>query len=161
MEVRGRLWMTRVGWIRKVGGSERRGGCARDESRGTKRRSRPMGRRRWSLTVRLRSSSWLTSKPDLRKQKRWRGSQEFFSGELITPDPPPQPERLREVRIQGNPEGEDEGDEDDESGWIPSVEVYCPTENGKEIDEEHKEDDQLRATLRAINEMVSAILSWD
>lgn len=41
------------------------------------------------------------------------------------------------------------------------MEAYYPVENGKEIDEDYKEDDQLRATLRAINEMVSAILSWD
>jgi hypothetical protein len=54
------------------------------------------------------------------------------------------------------------GDEDeDESMWMPTVEAYYPTENGKEIDEDHKEDDQLRATLRAVNEMVYAILSWD
>jgi hypothetical protein len=45
--------------------------------------------------------------------------------------------------------------------WIPSVEDYYPIENGKEIDEEYEEDDQLRATLRAVNEMVSLILSWD
>jgi hypothetical protein len=52
-------------------------------------------------------------------------------------------------------------DEDEESAWIPSVEAYYPNENGKEIDEDYKEDDQLRATLRAINEMVSIILAWD
>jgi hypothetical protein len=30
-----------------------------------------------------------------------------------------------------------------------------------EIDEDYEEDDQLRAILRSVNEMVSAILSWD
>jgi len=30
-----------------------------------------------------------------------------------------------------------------------------------ETDEDYEEDDQLRATLRSVNEMVSAILSWD
>lgn len=45
--------------------------------------------------------------------------------------------------------------------WITSVDDYFPVENGKEIDRDYGEDDQLRATLRAVNEMVSLILSWD
>jgi len=30
-----------------------------------------------------------------------------------------------------------------------------------EIDGDYEEDDQIRATLRSVNEMVYAILSWD
>ena len=30
-----------------------------------------------------------------------------------------------------------------------------------EIDEDYEDDDQLRATLRSVNETVFAILSWD
>jgi len=30
-----------------------------------------------------------------------------------------------------------------------------------ETDEDYEEDDQLRATLHSVNEMVYAILSWD
>ena len=41
------------------------------------------------------------------------------------------------------------------------MEAYNPIESGKEIDEDYEDDDQLRATLRAVNEMVFAILSWD
>ena len=63
-----------------------------------------------------------------------------------------------EVRAYENVEGDDEGEE--EPSWIPSVDVY-PIENGREVDEDYEEDDQLRATLRSVNEMVSAILSWE
>ena len=43
----------------------------------------------------------------------------------------------------------------------PCVEVYYPVQNAMEIDEDHGEDDHLRTTLHAVNEMVSTILSWD
>ena len=50
--------------------------------------------------------------------------------------------------------------EEEEPSWVPSVEVY-PIGNGMDIDNDYEEDDQLRATLRSVNEMVFAILSWD
>ena len=40
------------------------------------------------------------------------------------------------------------------------MEVY-PIYNGNEDDDDYEEDDQIRATLRSVNKMVSAILSWD
>ena len=40
------------------------------------------------------------------------------------------------------------------------MEVY-PICNGNEDDDDYEEEDQIRATLRSVNKMVSAILSWD
>lgn len=40
------------------------------------------------------------------------------------------------------------------------MEVY-PIGNGNENDDDYEEDDQIRATLRSVNKMVFAILSWD
>jgi len=64
----------------------------------------------------------------------------------------------REAQAQGYLEGD--GGMEEEPSWVPSVEVY-PIGNGMEIDDDYEEDDQLRATLRSVNEMVFAILSWD
>jgi len=63
-----------------------------------------------------------------------------------------------EAQAQECVQGDDE--EDEEPSWIPSVEVY-PIESGIDIDDDYEDDDQLRATLRSVNKMVSAILSWD
>jgi len=65
----------------------------------------------------------------------------------------------REAQAQECLEGDD-GMEEEEPSWVPSVEVY-PIGNGMDIDNDYEEDDQLRATLRSVNEMVFAILSWD
>jgi len=59
-----------------------------------------------------------------------------------------------QARIREHVESGD-GEEEEELSWSPSA-VY-PVE----IDDDYEEDDQLRATLRSVNEMVSAILSWD
>ena len=40
------------------------------------------------------------------------------------------------------------------------MEVY-PIEDGIGIDDDCEGDDQLRVTLRSVNEMVTAILPWD
>ena len=40
------------------------------------------------------------------------------------------------------------------------MEVY-PIDYGNENDSDYEEDDQIRATLRSVNTVVSAILSWD
>ena len=60
----------------------------------------------------------------------------------------------RQAQIQEHVEGDDE-EEEEEPSWNPSMEVYY-----MEIDDDY-EDDQLCATLRSVNEMVFAILSWD
>jgi len=52
-------------------------------------------------------------------------------------------------------------DDKDEPSWIPSVEVY-PIWNGNDDDDgDYEEDDQIRSTLRSVNKVVFAILSWD
>ena len=60
----------------------------------------------------------------------------------------------RQAQIQGYVEGDD-GEEEEAPSWSLS-EVYP-----MEIDEDYEEDDQIRATLHSVNEMVYAILSWD
>lgn len=40
------------------------------------------------------------------------------------------------------------------------MEVY-PINHGNENYDDYEEDDQIRITLRSVNKMVSAILSWD